>query len=235
MISVETDPQNTEAVSIPWSARDTWIGAGLLFFVMLGLIVGIYFLPKLDMSLILVGSELLLMLPVWWLAVRKYGASWRMLGLRKFTPVALGLGCGLMILSWGFNLVYSLFLALFDVRAQPDFAPIFAETTSPWMIFLAGVLIAPIVEEIIFRGFIFAGFKARYGWVKAAIFSSGLFALIHIQPLAILGIFVMGMIFAYLYQYSGSIWPGIVMHMSTNLLALSAAYLMARFPELITM
>jgi uncharacterized protein len=225
----ETLPE-TEAV--PWDARDAWLGAGLLFFVMLGLLVFLYFLPNLDMSLILAGSELALLVPVWWLAVRKYGASWRTLGLRKFTPVALGIGCGLMILSWGFNLVYSLFLALFNARAQPDFSPIFADASFPWLILVAGAVIAPFVEEIIFRGFIFAGFKARYGWVKAAVLSSGLFAIIHFQPLAIIGIFLMGMIFAFLYHYSGSIWPAIIMHMSTNLLALGAALILARFPEL---
>jgi membrane protease YdiL (CAAX protease family) len=32
------------------------------------------------------------------------------------------------------------------------------------------------------------------------------------------------MIFAFLYQVSGSIWPAILMHMLTNSLALSAAY-----------
>lgn len=223
---------SSEEMPVPWDARDAWLAAGLLFIVMLVLLVSLYFLPNLDMGLILTGSELALLVPVWWLAVRKYGVSWRALGLRKFAPMALGVGCGLMILSWGFNLVYSIFLALFDARAQPDFAPIFAATSSPWLILVAGAVIAPIVEEIIFRGFIFAGFKARYGWVKAAVLSSGLFAMIHFQPLAIIGIFLMGMIFAFLYQYSGSIWPGIIMHMSTNLLALVAALLMARFPQL---
>jgi membrane protease YdiL (CAAX protease family) len=54
--------------------------------------------------------------------------------------------------------------------------------------------------------------------------SAGLFALAHILPTSILPIFILGVIFAYLYQISGSIWPAIIMHMLTNILALSVAY-----------
>jgi membrane protease YdiL (CAAX protease family) len=67
----------------------------------------------------------------------------------------------------------------------------------------------------------------RYGWKKAAVISSALFAVIHFQPIAFVLIFVLGLIFAYLYHRSNSIWPAILMHVATNGLALGAAYLMA--------
>ncbi|MEW5957318.1 MAG: CPBP family intramembrane glutamic endopeptidase [Chloroflexota bacterium] len=43
-----------------------------------------------------------------------------------------------------------------------------------------------------------------------------------------LPIFMLGLIFAYLYQVSGSIWPAILMHILTNTLALSVAYAMSQ-------
>ena len=46
----------------------------------------------------------------------------------------------------------------------------------------------------------------------------------HVILTSILPIFILGVIFALLYQISGSIWPAILMHMLTNTIALSIAY-----------
>ncbi len=73
----------------------------------------------------------------------------------------------------------------------------------------------------------FAGLRERYGWQKAALISSSLFGVIHFTPTAIIPIFILGYIFAYLYQRSRSIWPAILMHASSNTLALGAAYVVA--------
>ena len=54
--------------------------------------------------------------------------------------------------------------------------------------------------------------------------SAGLFALVHFVPTSILPILLLGLIFAFLYQISGSIWPAILMHMLTNTVALLSAY-----------
>jgi membrane protease YdiL (CAAX protease family) len=48
-----------------------------------------------------------------------------------------------------------------------------------------------------------------------------------LTPTAFIPIFILGYIFAVLYRFSGSIWPGILMHVLTNSLALGAAYLLA--------
>ena len=73
-------------------------------------------------------------------------------------------------------------------------------------------------------GFVFTGLRRRMDWKQAALASAGLFALAHFMPTSILPIFLLGLIFAYLFQFSGSIWPAIFMHMLTNTVALSAAY-----------
>jgi len=213
---------------VPWTSRDVWLGAGglvLWLLLALGLVLLARFLaPDVDVGLWASLLELALLLPVWWLAMRKYGAGWRDLGLRGFQGIALGLGCGLMVLSLVFNGLYGAILALFDLQTQPDLVPILAELDSPWFLVVGAVLVAPVVEEIFFRGFVYAGLRARYGWKKAAVVSAALFAVIHLQPTAALPIFVLGLIFAFLYEWSGSIWPAIVMHFATNALAMGAAY-----------
>lgn len=219
--------EETHLDSVPWSERDVWIGVGALFLLMLTLGAGLLLFPSLEVGLLLAVGELVLLIPVWWLAIRKYDLTWRQVGLRRFNSESLAAGCGLMILSWFFNLAYSLVLAKFDLRMQPDFSVLFANTTGVGWIFVAGALVAPIVEEIIFRGFIFAGLRDSYGWKKAALISSILFSLIHMQPAAILPIFLLGFIFAYLYHRYDSIWPAILMHVSTNAIALGGAYLVS--------
>lgn len=216
---------------VPWTTRDVWLGLvifGLLLAIAIAVSVLVRSLSwKLDLGLMVSLAELLLLGPVWWLAVRKYRVGWETLGLRGFKGEMIGLGCGLMLLSFIFNFFYGLILALFGLRAQVDLVPIFAQLSSPWLLLIGGAVVAPIVEEVFFRGFVFAGLRQRYGWQKAALVSSALFALIHLIPTAIIPIFILGYIFAYLYQRSNSIWPAILMHASTNALALGAAYMLA--------
>lgn len=226
----DDQPHEPDLHAVPWTARDAWWGAAAMV-LWLALAAGILLLAQflsleLNPGLAVTALELLLLVPVWWLAVRKHGAGWRDLGLRGFGGAALGLGCGLMILSYLFNLVYSLILAQFNLRMQADLTPLLAGLSSPWLLLFGAVVVAPIVEEIFFRGFLFAGLRGRYGWQKAAVLSSALFAVIHLQPTAILPIFLLGLVFAFLYQRSGSIWPAVLMHVSSNALALGAAYLM---------
>ncbi len=213
---------------VPWTPGD--VGWGLLVFVgwmivfgAIGLLGEEIGLP-IDTGVIVVFGEAILLLPVWYFTIHKYGATWTDLGLRDFRPAAVGTGCGLMVLSAVFNFIYAMLLGLFNLRVQPDITLIFQNTDFPLLLFVGGAVVAPIVEEIFFRGFVFTGLGRRWSWPRAALASAGLFALAHFLPTALLPIFILGLIFAYLYQVSGSIWPAILMHMLTNTLALSAAY-----------
>jgi membrane protease YdiL (CAAX protease family) len=213
---------------VPWTPRDVAWGLGVfvLWIVCLGLITALgekLSLP-LDAGLIVVFGEAVLLLPVWYFAISKYGATWADLGLRGFHPAAVGMGCGLMLLSMIFNLLYASFLAIFNLRVQPDVQLIFSHTNFPLALLFGGAVVAPFVEEVFFRGFVFAGLRGRWDWRRAALVSAALFAVAHVVPTSILPIFILGLIFAFLYQSSGSIWPAILMHMLTNTVALSAAY-----------
>jgi membrane protease YdiL (CAAX protease family) len=230
MVADQTDASHRD--SVPWTPRDAWWAAGAMVLWLLVSGASMLFARLLSLELnpglTVTALELLLLVPVWWLAVHKYGAGWQDLGLRGFSGTALGLGCGLLILSYLFNLIYSLVLAQFNLRMQQDLMPLLSELSSPWWFLLGAVVVAPVVEEIFFRGFLFAGLRGRYGWQKAAVISSALFALVHLQPTAVLPIFLLGLIFALLYERSGSIWPAVLMHVSSNALALGAAYLALR-------
>jgi len=218
----------TKAPTVPWTPRDVFWGlmASLLLVLVL-LIIGVIVEQlnfSIDSSLVVVLGTSLLLLPLWYFTVFKYNVSWGALGLRRFQPQAVGLGCGLMLLSMLFNLIYAAILGMYGYQIQPDIAPLFNETQFPLLLLVGGAFIAPIIEELFFRGFVFAGLRKRWDWKKAAMGSAILFALAHVVPTSIPPIFILGVIFAFLYQISGSIWPAIIMHMLTNAIALSAAY-----------
>jgi membrane protease YdiL (CAAX protease family) len=87
-------------------------------------------------------------------------------------------------------------------------------TGVPGFIFL--VVVAPITEELLFRGVVLRGFLARYGKTKAILGSAALFGLIHGIPWQILPAFILGLFFAWWTVETGSLWPALVFHAFTN-------------------
>ena len=84
-------------------------------------------------------------------------------------------------------------------------------------------LLAPVVEEVVFRGAILrkllSGMRSKWG---AICISAILFALIHFNPAQIPHAFLMGWLMGWLYMRTGSIVPGVVFHWANN----TVAYLM---------
>lgn len=82
---------------------------------------------------------------------------------------------------------------------------------------LVTIVVAPIVEETIFRGLIYAPLYRKVGRCLAIILSSLIWTHVHFQPLLqSIGIFVIGVILAWLYDRRGSLLHPIVFHMFRN-------------------
>lgn len=100
------------------------------------------------------------------------------------------------------------------------------------MVFLSLVVLPPIAEETVFRGFMFAGLRTKMTFTLSAVVTSFLFAIGHLQigqgtPLLwIAGIdtFVLSMVLCYVREKTGSIWPTIGIHMVKNLVAFTFLY-----------
>jgi membrane protease YdiL (CAAX protease family) len=127
-----------------------------------------------------------------------------------------------------FNAVWALLLSLFDLRTQPSVLPVFGGGVAGLLLaLLAGGLVAPIAEEVFFRGYLFAGLRRHIGLWPALALSAALFALAHVLPTSWPPIFVLGMLFALLYEQTGSIWPAVMLHGTINVLGLIASYLIS--------
>lgn len=82
--------------------------------------------------------------------------------------------------------------------------------------FLTLVVLAPIAEEILFRGYLYGKLKGHVPTVVAAIVTSLLFALAHFQWNVGIDVFVLSLILCWLRSLTGSIWAGILVHMIKN-------------------
>ncbi len=88
-----------------------------------------------------------------------------------------------------------------------------------WWAFASVVVVAPLFEEWICRGYLFGALRTRYGLWRSILLSALFFAILHVQPAAALNAFVMGVILAWLYARTGSLWSPVLLHAAHNAVA----------------
>jgi len=145
------------------------------------------------------------------------GEALRRLGMRGFRPgTALKWGAAAI----GAYLVFAaLYAGIFGTPEQEDIAESFG--TLPLQILLI-VIAAPVSEEICFRGMVFGGLRTRLPRLAAALISALIFGVLHALTglSAVPPLIAFGLILALLYEKTGSIVPGIILHMLNNSVAL---------------
>jgi membrane protease YdiL (CAAX protease family) len=140
----------------------------------------------------------------------------RRLGVRAFRPAAIkwmGAAIG----------VYLLFIALYgSLIVQPHQEDI-AEALGPiaTQVLLIAIL-APCAEELCFRGMLFGGLRERLPRLAAALVTGVIFGGLHAFTgiTAVPPLIVFGFLLCLLYEKTGSIVPGILLHMLNNSVAL---------------
>lgn len=87
-----------------------------------------------------------------------------------------------------------------------------------WSVFLASCVLAPVLEEMFFRGLVFTQLKARMPVLFAAMLSSALFTLLHWDANQAVWLFSAGVFYAYFREKSGSVWPAVLAHITHNVM-----------------
>ncbi len=118
----------------------------------------------------------------------------------------------------------ALWIALIGAEAEDDVSDLGVEDSTALLVTGAILLtvLAPLAEEILFRGLVFRALRNWAGVWPAALLTGTLFGLIHagsspiefLVPLAIFGVLL-----CLLYQWSGSLYPCIALHAANNTLA----------------
>jgi len=144
--------------------------------------------------------------------------TWWRLGLQRFRRSALLWMLAAIGAYFLFAIVY---VAIVGEPEQEDIADSFG----PWPLqILLIVFAAAISEEICFRGMLFGGLRERLPLWAAALISAAIFGSLHAFTgvSAVPPLIAFGVIMALLYERTGSIVPGIILHMLNNSLALLA-------------
>ena len=76
-------------------------------------------------------------------------------------------------------------------------------------------ILAPLVEELVFRGLLYRAWEAQWGWIPAMLASSALFAAYHPN---FIPAFIGGILYVCVYRRTGSIWAPISVHVAFNVL-----------------
>ncbi len=89
-----------------------------------------------------------------------------------------------------------------------------------------GIVIAPIAEEVLFRGIVFPVLIRHTGTAWALLASAGVFAALHMNLAAAAPLFVLGLAFGLAYLYTGSLAVPIVLHAVFNGVSIVVSHFM---------
>jgi uncharacterized protein len=140
----------------------------------------------------------------------------RRLGVRGFRPSALKW----MAATIGAYLLFAILYSLLIVEPKQEdiadgFGPIGVQV-------LLIAIAAPISEEVCFRGFLYGGLRERYPRLAAALLAGVVFGALHALTgiTAVPPLIAFGFLLCLLYEKTGSIVPGILLHLLNNSVAL---------------
>ena len=182
-------------------------------------------------------TDLPMLLFIYFRLILPGALTWEDLGLR---PLPLGRALRVGLGGGAIGLVAN--LAVTTLLSQVGLAPnqleqfnfaltdgVFAKT----ILLIFAVLIAPFVEELFFRGFLFGLYRRRQPlWVSYGV-PSLLFTLLHNDPTHMtvpqmaglsVGIFILALLLTWLYQHTGSLYPGMLAHAVNNATGLILVY-----------
>ena len=138
---------------------------------------------------------------------------------------------GLLIFYGANELLYRVFHVFFHSRANLNDVTIAAQVSAaPRTTALIVIFLAPFVEEVLFRGLVFGCLREKSAVVGYAV-SALLFAFLHVWTFALsswdasyfalmLQYLAPGLVFAWAYDRSGTLWTSILLHAIVNALAL---------------
>ncbi len=228
---------DTSPPGVPWGARHVVLGV-LLFIGCLLVAITLYEAakwalgvdPGLEYDLVILGIiiSVLMLVAAWDMGPRAHKTPFASLGLglpRRRALFYMALPIPVFLASLAFTVAYTAVVSALGWHGlEPPDTPLGdIEIAGAILIpiFLLVVLFGPFAEEVLFRGFIYPGIANSFGPIKAALVTSALFALAHQQVGVMIPIFVTGLMLAWLYHRSGSIWPSFIAHGTQNALALA--------------
>lgn len=170
--------------------------------------------------------------------MRRRWISFKYIGLKgKFLlkDLAYAIGGFLTYLLIYLTVVSTLqyFIHAFNVSQKQELGvPSSAYGGDLWMLFVMLVILPPIAEEILFRGFIYSSLRPKMNKIVAALITSVLFALPHLFEsssgllwVAGCDTFILSMVLVYVREKTDKLWASMLIHGLKNFVAFASLYL----------
>jgi membrane protease YdiL (CAAX protease family) len=139
----------------------------------------------------------------------------------------IGKAAGAMLAVWigfiGFSLIWKAAISLDEPQTLPDELGIHGSNLNLVLVVVIIAILAPLGEELLFRGYVFASLRNWRGFWPAAIITGLIFGAVHIGSSPIgyaLPLAAFGFGLCALYQWTGSLYPCIALHALNNAFAL---------------
>jgi membrane protease YdiL (CAAX protease family) len=236
MSDASSEPTKPARQHLPWGplaaitvTAISYIGAQFAAALALGLLFGVFgqqsdiFDTIFGQFTFVVVTDALILATLW-LFVRRRHASFRLLGLMR-RPHWGDVGSAILayLAYFGILIVVMALARLFlpiDVDQEQELGfENLVSTPQKLMALVSLVLLPPIVEEIVFRGFLYTGLRKRLPFVEATIITSLLFAAPHLLAssdglLWVAGIdtLLLSVILCHLREKTGALWAPMMVH-----------------------
>lgn len=197
----------------------------IFIFTIIYTVLGIFGLADIEGNLFLILTELASCVGAYvlapltmWLIMRKM--PYRAPEEKSVTPLRIGKWILIAFgIDMGISMISSLILNLFGTIFGSDFSGLTTTADVPWYItLLTTVIIAPIVEEIMFRRILLRRLLPD-GELYAIVISGLAFGLFHMNFYQFFYAAALGFLFALIIVKTGKLWHTIALHMAINFLA----------------
>ena len=210
---------------------------GFGLFLMAGIMVGPLFdeitlgLTSLSIlfNLLFVGGT------AYFLGIRRNKISWKQLGIKpvvwkmEYILLAGVLAVAMMPIRSAIGLLVQMVIegGMDSLIQRENLFSAGGLTWGGFLVMFIGVgILAPISEELYFRGLLHNWFRERWGMWASIIASSIFFGLAHFDSVGVLvSSFIMGIVMAYVYEKTKTLWITIAIHIITNSIAVFLLYL----------
>ncbi|KHF39241.1 CPBP family intramembrane glutamic endopeptidase [Halalkalibacter okhensis] len=169
--------------------------------------------------------SILFTLGIYFIAIKPKKLSWKEVGFQRFSKSYWG-----PIFGWTITLILCSILLSYIIEwlfligtenSKTDSLTTRLTALNIIIAFVSAAIISPIYEEIFYRGFLYRWIRSKYGLIAGLLISSLIFMIVHIPTYNSLPYtFLSGLVFAWTYEKTQSIYPAMIIHATFNGLAL---------------
>jgi membrane protease YdiL (CAAX protease family) len=148
-----------------------------------------------------------------------FGLGLRAGGYGRLMTAALAVLAAGLIVEWGIGLIAERWQVSSHWTEWFDADLVWGEGVTLAVSLLEFVVLAPLFEELAFRGLLFGTLRRKFSWPASAMLSAALFAIAHgYGMVGFVSVFWSGLLWAWIYEKTGSLLPSIFAHAANNLL-----------------